>query len=292
VDIIAVILPISLSISAAFVYQRFNESNQLIALQAAGFSTRKVFIPLLHMIALVTGYLYISNTYISPKAWKEFRSSEFKIINNIDPPGKAGIIFSNGGFSVYAQEYIGDFYFGNLFVIDARNPLNILSYFAERGTIQDNVLILKRGERIEIDFINHKNSIVYFELYNCNLKEILKIEKRAVQPNEKYIHELLQKNDDESTAKMDRALFHQKITSPLLVVIFSMLSFLLVLLTPYDRKFSYRNIMLLIAAIVMFQGSYFWIANAAAKNLEFIKLNYALIISSLIILAISITKKT
>jgi lipopolysaccharide export system permease protein len=292
VDIIAVILPISLAVSAAFVYQRFNESNQLIALQAAGFSPRKVFFPLLHMVALVTGYLYISNAYISPKTWKEFRSLEFKIINNIDPPEKAGAIFSSSGFSVYTREYIGDFYFRNLFVIDARNPLNILSYFAESGTIQDGVLILKKGERIGIDFINHQNSVMHFELYNCNLKEILKIGKRVAQPNEKYIYELLQKNNDESGAKMDCALFHQKITSPLLAAIFSMLSFLLVLLTPYDRKFSYKNMMLLIAAIVMFQGSYFWIANAAAKNLEFIKLNYALIISSVIILAMSITKKT
>jgi lipopolysaccharide export LptBFGC system permease protein LptF len=274
------------------VYQRFNESNQLIALQAAGFSPRKVFIPLLRMIALVTGYLYISNMYISPKAWKEFRSSEFKIINNIDPPEKTGTIFSNGGFSVYAQEYMGDFYFGNLFVIDARNPSNVLSYFAESGTIQDNVLILKKGERIGIDFINHENSVMYFESYNCNLKEILKIGKRTAQPNEKYIHELLQKNDDKSAAKMSRALFHQKITSPLLTVIFSMLSFFLILLTPYNRKFSYKNVMLLIAAIVIFQGSYFWIANAAAKNLEFIKLNYALIISSVIILTTLIIKKT
>jgi lipopolysaccharide export system permease protein len=292
IDIIAVILPISLSISAAFVYQRFNESNQLIALQAAGFSPRRVFIPLLHMIVLVTGYLYISNAYISPRAWQEFRSSEFKIINNIDPPEKAGAIFSNSGFSVYAQKYMGDFYFGNLFVIDARNPLNVLSYSAESGTIQDNVLILKRGERIEIDFINHKNSIMYFELYNCNLREILKIEKKAAQPNEKYIYELLQKNDDESFTKTTRALFHQKITSPLLAAIFPMLSFLLILLTPYDRKFSYRNMILLVATIVIFQGSYFWIANAAAKNLEFIKLNYALIISSLVILITSIMKKT
>ena len=291
IDIIAVILPISIAISAAFVYQRFNESNQLIALQAAGFSPRKVLTPLLNMVMLAVGYLYISNVYVSPNAWKEFRSFEFKIRNNIDPPEKAGAIFSNGGFSIYAQGYIGDFSFGNLFVVDARNPENVFSYFAESGTIRDNILFLANGERVEVDFVNHKNSIMHFKSYSHDLKEILGMEKRSAQPNEKYIHELLLENNDETATKMSLALFHQKITSPLLAAIFPMLSFLLILLTPYARRYYWRTI-LLIAIIILFQGSYFWIANAAEKNLDFIKLNYALMGSSLTVLTMLIIKKT
>jgi lipopolysaccharide export system permease protein len=292
VDIIAVILPIALAISAAFVYQRFSESNQLIALQASGFSPRKVFAPLLYMVVLTVGYLYVSNAYISPNAWKEFRSLEFKIRNNIDPPEKAGAIFSHNGFSIYAQKYRGDFFFENLFIIDARNLENIFSYFAKSGTIRNNILTLTKGERMGVDFINHKNSILHFESYDYDLKKVLKIEKGPAQPNEKYVYELLQENKNEDAVKMSRALFHQKITSPLLAAIFPMLSFLLILLAPYERRFPYGKIILLTAAVTVFQGSYFWIVNAAAKNLEFIKLNYALVISSVIILAISIIKKT
>lgn len=292
VDIIAVILPIALAISAAFVYQRFNESNQLIALQAAGFSPRKVFTPLFYMIMLAVGYLYISNIYISPNSWREFRSFEFKIMNNISPPEKAGAIFSNSGFSIYAQRYMGDFSFENLFIIDVRNPGNTYSYFAESGKIQDNTLILMDGERIEVDFINHKNSIMHFKLYNYDLKKVLKIEKKTAQPNEKYIRELLQENKNTDVAKTFEALFHQKITSPLLAIIFPLLSFLLILLAPYVRHHQHKEMALLIAIIIVFQGSYFWIANAAAKNLEFVKLNYTLVISSLIILITLIIRRT
>jgi lipopolysaccharide export system permease protein len=291
IDIVAVILPIALAISAAFVYQRFNGSNQLIALQAVGFSPRKMLFPLLHMVMIVIGYLYVSNMYISPNAWRSFRSLEFNIRNNIDPPEKAGTIFSNNGFSVYAQKYGGDFFFENIFIIDARNSEKIYSYFAKSGTIKDNVLTLVNGERAEVDFLGHRNSVMYFQSYNYNLREILKVERKSAQPNEKYIHELLLEDKDESISKAQNALFHQKITSPLLAGIFPMFSFLLTVLAPYSRKFSYLRMIILMAIIIIFQGSYFWITNAAAKNSEFTKLNYILVVSAIITLVVLITGK-
>jgi lipopolysaccharide export system permease protein len=291
IDIIAVILPIALAISAAFVYQRFNESNQLIALQAAGFSPRKMLVPLVYTVALAIGYLYMSNVYISPNAWKKFRALEFKIKNNIDSPEKSGMIFSQDGFSIYAQKYLGNFFYENLFIIDTRNSEKICSYFAESGIIQNNILALTNGERIEIDFLHHKNSIMRFQSYNYDLKDILKTGKKPSQPNEKYMDELLQENEDEATSKMLKALFHQKITSPLLAGIYAMLAFLLILLAPYARKLSNWRTIILMAIIIIFQGSYFWLANAAAKNLEFAKLNYILVIFSALVLIALIIKK-
>jgi lipopolysaccharide export LptBFGC system permease protein LptF len=286
VDIIAVILPIALGISAAFVFQRFNESNQLTALQSAGVSPRKMLIPLTRMAALAIAYLYASNAFLSPYAWREFRSFEFKIRNNVDPPEKAGAIFSNDGFSVYAKKYVGNFFFGDLYVIDSRNPEKTYSYFAKIGTIRNNALSLIEGERIEIDFTSKKNSIMRFKSYNCDLKEILKAERKAAQPNEKFINELYKDKSDPA----ERALFHQKITSPLLAGIFCAFSYLLILLAPYSRKRSNWRMIFLSALIMCFQGSYLWIANAAVRNPDFIKLNYILIFASIIILAALIAR--
>jgi lipopolysaccharide export system permease protein len=287
VDIISVILPIALAVSSAFVYQRFVESGQLIALQAAGLSPKRVLTPLLKLSAVIICCLYTGNAYISPYAWREFRSLEFKIKNNIDPPEKAGIFFSRDGFSVYAQKYNGDFSFGNLFIVDARNSDKTYTYFAKEGAIRDNILILTEGERIEIDFTDHSDSVMHFRSYSYDLREILKAEKKTTQPNEKFLDELY--NSVESVA--ERALFHQKITSPLLAVIFPLFSFLLILTAPYSRKPSYRRMFFLILLITAFQGSYFWIANAAAKNLAFIRLNYILIGFSAILSVILIAMK-
>jgi lipopolysaccharide export system permease protein len=298
VDIIAVILPIALAVSAAFVYQRFNETNQLIALLGAGYSPRKILIPLIYMSAIATSYLYISHLCISPYAWKKFRSLEFQIKNHIEPPQKAGSIFSHNGFSVYAQKYLGDMSFENLFVMDARNPDKICHYFAQRGMIADNILILTMGECVEIDFLKHKNSMMRFQLHNYDLRNIIESERKPEQPNEKTFDRLLQaviaqkKADivDEST-KTTAALFHQKITSPPLAGIFSLMAFLQILLAPYRRKPSNLRMLILIIGILGFQGCYFWIANAAARNPEYVLLNYALVVSFLVVLTVLIEKK-
>jgi hypothetical protein len=65
----------------------------------------------------------------------------------------------------------------------------------------------------------------------------------------------------------------------------------MILTAPYARKPSHRRILLLIFSIIAYQGSYFWIANAAAKNSDFIRLNYIFVGSSLIALAFLIAIK-
>lgn len=281
VDIIAVILPISLAISGAFIYQRFKESSQLTALQAAGISPRMMLTPLMALATIVLSYLYVSNFFISPYSWKSFRSLEFEIRNNIEPPESAGLIFSNNNFSVYAQNYSGNLSFKNIFIIDSRIPNKSSAYFAKFGTIKNNVLYLNDGERIEMDYASQRSSVMNFASYNYDLKQILNSEKKAAQPNEKFPSELLEKCADQTQTLAQKALFHQKMTSPWLAVIFSLLAFWLILLAPYTRKQTYIRMGILILLIVAFQGTYFWIVNAAAKSPNFTLLNYVMVFSAL-----------
>lgn len=283
IDIVAVILPISLSISAAFVFLRFRESNQQIALEAAGISSKTMLYPLMLLATIMSGYLYLNNALISPNAWRAFRNEEYKIKHNIDPPEGAGTIFTSGGFSIYAQKYLGDLYFGNIFIIDARLEKKIDSFHAKIGTIKNNMLFLFNGERIEIDFANNKNSITSFKKYQCDLNEILKIEKKISQPNEEYMRQLLleDQNCDAGKIRTRIALFHQKMTSPMLPFIFSMMAFLLILRFPYSRKISYLPMAYLIATVIIFQGVYFWIVNASAGDARFIYFNYGLIFAAI-----------
>ncbi|MBR1734714.1 MAG: LptF/LptG family permease [Alphaproteobacteria bacterium] len=289
VDIIAVILPISFAISAAFVFFRFVQSNQLIAMQASGIPAVRLLNPLIALASIITTYLYISNVYISPNAWSSFRRIEFEIKNNIEPPESAGSIFSINGFSVYAQEYVGNFSFRNLFILDLRNLSKSYSYYARSGSIRNNTLFLENGERIEIDNVSKKNSIIKFEAYQYDLKELLNVERTAIQPNEKYMRDLLANNTgNDLLNKTQVALFHQKITSPLLTFIFSLLSFFMILMSPYKRDRGHFITFLLILFIVIFQGTYFWVTNAAARDFMFIKINYLMVMIPIIIFPLMI----
>ncbi|MDR3180066.1 MAG: LptF/LptG family permease [Holosporaceae bacterium] len=278
VDIILVILPISFAMSSAFIFHRFNESNQLVAFKAAGITPLKLLIPLMQMACILMIGIYFGNMYVSPVAWTNFRSMEFGIKNNIDAPEKAGLIFSGSGFHVYAQQYKGNFLFGNIFVIDRRCTEKTHCYYAKSGTVKNNMLLLMDGEQIEVDQIGHRHSIIKFESYQHNLQNILSTVKKTSQANEKFMNELLQDTNDDIQNKLQRALFHQKMMSPSLTLIFALLSFLLLLLSPYRRKPSYIRMLTLTFAIIFVQGTFFWMANAAAKNPIFIAFNYTFIV--------------
>jgi lipopolysaccharide export LptBFGC system permease protein LptF len=275
--------------ATVFVFQRFIESNQLTALKATGESPLILLKPLLLIVSMVMGYLYISNAYISPNAWRNFRDAEFKIKNNINPPKNAGTLFSSNGFSIYAQHYQGNLFFGNIFIIDSRNPEKVCSYFASIGTIKNNILMLKDGERIEIDRNIARNSITKFKSYKYNLTEIIDASRKKGQPNEKFMHELWRgdpgsKQNDEGL----KSLFHQKIAAPLLTLVFALLAFFIVIFAPYGKKFSPLRTLALLAGIIILQGLFFWFANASCKNIAFAHINYAVIAVITGVLSLSI----
>jgi lipopolysaccharide export LptBFGC system permease protein LptF len=288
VDLLLIILPISFAMSTAFVFYRFNESNQLIAFKAAGMTPLRLLVPVMQMAFILTTCIYFGNMYVSPMAWTTFRAMEFSIKNNVDPPEKAGSIFSGNGFHVYAQQYKGNFLFENIYIIDRRNVEKTHCYYAKSGTIKNNILLLTDGEQIEIDQMGDRHSIVKFKSYQHNLRDLLANEKKSSQANEKFMDELLHDTNDDTQNKLQRALFHQKIASPLLAIIFPLLSFLFVLLAPYKRKSSYVRMPALVSAIVFVQGTFFWMANASAQNPIFIAFNYAFVVFLMIALLLLI----
>ena len=75
-------------------------------------------------------------------------------------------------FYFYVQEYIGNFSFRNLFVLDLREPQKSFSYYIQEGSIKNNMLLMKNGKCIEIDIQTKKNSTTRFKWYQHNLREI------------------------------------------------------------------------------------------------------------------------
>ena len=69
------------------------------------------------------------------------------------------------------------------------------------------------------------------------------------------------------------------------------MAFFLILQAPYERKPSLLRRIGLVFIIVVFQGFFFWIANASAKSPALIVLNYVLIIGFILVLIILVVKK-
>lgn len=289
VDVVAFILPIALAISAGFVYHRLAESNQITVVQSSGIAPQKLLTPLAWLNLIIIGYLYLSNAYISPLSWRKFRQIEFNIKNNVKPPNNAGQIFCSNNFSVYAQEYLGDLLFKNIFIVDMRIPNKSLTLFARIGSIENNILSLRGGEKVEVDFKTHKNSFTKFASYSYDLREIIAFKQQQRHANEKFPSDLLKEiPNDESKTKEQHALFHQKVLSPLLSIIFSLLAFFLIGLAPYVRKITYFRMGILIGLIIIIQGTFLSFANLAAGNVLFTYINYIFIVLLLLMSILSV----
>lgn len=292
VDIIAAVIPIALAVSIAFVYYRFVKSNQLIALQTVGGAPMQLLRPVFSVLFIIIGYLYVSNMYISPIAWTDFRNLEFTIKNNITLPENSGPLFTNNEISIYSQRYVGDFVFENLLIIDSRNKDKKSIFLARSGMLKNQLLILSNGKLIEIDKQRHTKSIAKFKSYTHDLSQLLHTCRRAAQANEKIIHELLSDIEDESLSPQDRlterAMLHQKITSPLLSIIFALLAFIATVLAPYSRNRSVKRIVVSFALIIALQGVYFWVTNAAANNENLVQAIYVLVFGALLLEIIAV----
>lgn len=286
VDIVAIVLPIAFSVSAIFVLYRFIKSNQLIALQASGINPIHLLRPLCSIACIIFGYTYVSNMYWSPHAWMSFRDMEFSIKNNITPPENPGPIFSGDQFSVYAQDYIGRLSFRNIVIIDSRDPNKIYSFFAKLGKIENNVVMLQRGEKIEIDKIKGTESITKFGSHNHDLTSLISSTRRSVQENEKNLYTLVH---EAKTSRLSRALLHQKIISPFINFIFAMIAFIFTVFAPYARNSSSIYTFIALFCIIAIQGIFLGLANAGANSDIFILGNYAFVATVLLIEILYIT---
>ena len=294
VDIVSIVLPIALAISVAFVLYRFVKSNQLIALQSVGGSPHHTLKAISIAVGVVVGYLYASNLYLSPAAWINFRNLEFSIKNNVALPENSGALFTSDKFSIYSKKYNGNFVFEDLYIIDSRDPNKKVIFLAEIGTVQGNNLILSDGELIEINNETQLKSLIKFSTCSHDLSKLIHSDRKALQSNEKFLNELLFSIDNESISqkarKADRAMLHQKITSPLLAIIFALIAFIATILAPYSRKSSVTRIIIAFASIILIQGLYFWIINSASTNSIFIVINYLFVFALLCVCLYSATR--
>lgn len=278
VDIFALILPIALAIAVGFVGYQFCVNRESVAMQSAGVSPNYMLRPVIGVSVLVIAYLYCSYAYLSPWAWSNFRKLEFNLVNNIHPPESAGPVFANGDFAIYAQKYVENSGFRNIFIVDNREPAKVSTFFARRGVLHGSAFVLHDGERIEIDRVSKRDNVATFRTYRCDLHDFFQVSRKKEQPNEKFLHELLTDSEDISL----RVLLHQKMTSPFIALIFALAAFIATLTVPYTRKPTHKYILILTAYVILFQGIYFWLFNAAAKDASFIVAGYLFTIVCLI----------
>ena len=208
--------------------------NEITILKNSGLTKLAICKPIFSLALLSSAICFSISFYFMPYANKELRLSRVDFKNNY-----ANLAFNPQTFetlnrlTIYAKNRDEN---NNLFGIllhDERDSQYSITITAKSGNIvtenKSAMLYMESGTLQKFNYANYKSEILNFDNYVFNLTESQKNEDAMRwKPKERYFSELLnpEDNSDEDDLKKYWAEIHQRITYPLLPIIFSIGIFL------------------------------------------------------------------
>lgn len=226
-NLIAIVAPIALLISALHVLNRLSGDSELIVLSASGSTSWRVIRPLIVLACLVTGFVMVSNAYLSPETQRQLREYTIKVrtdlIAQVIQPGK----FSSpeAGLTFHIADRTDNGTLLGLVIHDERDPDQMMTLLAEEGQIlkgEDGqaVLIMRNGH-IQRQSGKSKNvQIVVFDSNVFDLSQFGPTEgRRDFKPRERYLNELINPDVNDAyyqrNAGKFRSELHDRLSNPL-----------------------------------------------------------------------------
>lgn len=259
-DFLTTILPISFAISTAYIYEKLRTSNQLTAALYTGINYYELAKPLLLNAYFFMSCIFITNFFISPKFLHEFKVYQSNAMEKINFRNKSSIV-NYRGLSFFVKEKTSDNKIKGIVVCDSSKGTNYTMQ-ADSGEINNDIINnkidIKLSHGSREDFQSSSPSIFSFNSYETTIPYKKKtFEKR---PYEKFIFELL-------TSKFDKDISeaHKKITSPLLVIIYAMIVYLLLVNIEANRKSNIKALSLAAISIALIQSLQILIFNISVS---------------------------
>ena len=283
---IGVVLPISCFVSVLFVYNKLTTDSEMVVMRAAGLSQLQMAKPALLAGLICTLVVYAVSLYFQPISYRAFKDLQYSIRNNY-----SDILLQEGEFNtitdditVYVRDRSQDGQIRGILVHDTRNPAKPVTLLADSGAFVESKdgprVVLKNGNRQEIDRKSGRISMLYFDSYTVELDTFQdSIPLRWQGPSERFLGDLLFPGD----SKLDRinrkqliAEGHQRLVMPLYALVFTALGLAALLGGEFNRRGQIKRIIAAVLAVVALEAGSLAIHDAAVKYLEAVPVMYAL----------------
>lgn len=231
-NLIAIVAPVALLVSALHTLNRLSSDSELIVLSASGSTSWRVVKPYLLLALFVFLFVAVSNAYLAPASMRLLRDYAIKVrtdlIAQVLQPGK----FSSpeSGLTVHIAERGEDGNLKGLMIHDERDQSQIMTYLAEEGQItkreNDKALLIMRDGHIQRQDGNSKNvQIVVFDSYLFDISQFGPKEgPRDYKPRERFLSELLWPDAQDAYyqryAGKFRSELHDRLSNPLYPILF------------------------------------------------------------------------
>lgn len=231
-NLIAIVAPVALLISALHVLNRLSGDSELIVLSASGSTSWRVMRPFLLLALLVSAFVMFSNAFLTPHTMQILRDYAIKVrtdlIAQVLQPGK--FASPEAGLTIHVAERTDKGTLRGLMIHDARDASQIMTYLAEEGQIvkreDERGLLIMRNGHIQRQEGGSKNvQIVVFDSYIFDISQFGPKEgARDFKPRERYLGELLDPNTSDPFYQRQEGKFrselHDRLSNPLYPILF------------------------------------------------------------------------
>jgi lipopolysaccharide export system permease protein len=198
-SLVTIIAPVACFIAMVWTLNRLNGDSELVVMNAAGLSTRRLMRPFAALALAVAVLVGILTINAQPASMRELRywltQVRADLITKIVREGQFTTVA--GGLTFHIRERLPNGALLGIFVQDARAKDQTLTYIAERGQIvesgQGTFLILEKGSvQRQLGGSDSDASIVVFDRYAFDLSQLAdEQDVTTYKPRERYTGELI-----------------------------------------------------------------------------------------------------
>ena len=231
-NLIAIVAPVALLISALHSLNRLSGDSELIVLSASGSTVWRVMKPYLLLALLVAAFTAYANAFLAPQSMRVLRDYAIKVrtdlIAQVLQPGKFNS--PETGLTIHIAERAANGNLLGLLIHDERDPSQIMTYLSEEGRIMKQedgraLLIMRNGHIQRQNGKSKAVQIVVFDSYLFDLSQFGPKEgPRDFKPRERSIGELLNPDVTDAYYKQNAGKFrselHDRLSNPLYPILF------------------------------------------------------------------------
>ncbi len=246
------IIPVSLFAAILLIYNRLIQSNEITILKNSGLTKIEIAKPVSSLAIICSICCYIISFYLMPYSNKQLRLSRTDLKNNYTNLTFSPQTFESlNNFTIYAKSRDEKNNLSGILLHDERSSDYSLTITAKKGNITTEpnsvLLYMENGTIQKFNYIDKNSEILNFDNYVFNLIENEKFKKISHwKAKERFLPELINPDDDSDYFEREKyiAEIHQRLTYPLLPIIFSMIAVSCILRGGFNRRGNINNIVL------------------------------------------------
>ena len=262
---LSLIGPIAVFAAIMFTYNRMVNDSEVVVLRASGLGPIKIGRPALTLAALTMLLGFLNSLYLMPASYREFKDIQREFRSELSTLFLQEGVFNpvTDGITVFVRERSEDGELYGIIVHDERKPDMPVTMMAERGAIVSSEsgprVLMVNGNRQEVQADDGRLSLLYFDRYTFDLKNIQKeITQYWREPRERFLHELFHFGQDPSKVHAYHQLRMEgyfRLATPLLYLTYAVIGLAMLLGGDFNRRGQLLRISIAVLSVLLVQVS-------------------------------------